>query len=681
MKMKKIFLIILLAVFPLEIQAQAYAEESAGAAVQLPSSSDEVRTEDSSLAEEYIFPVIPPEFIFYGGYRFVSDKGSPTADEYEYLHSSPLFGGDVRYFNFPHRFHLNADFVNKNDYYGDIGYAFKDTVVFRGINRTLYHNLDHLQLIDERPGDGRFEVKVKDSDKDYGVRVGMNNLFLRFKTPDFPLHVYLEGGLVERSGTQQQRVLLGTASSSSSGTRNSMSRDVDFKTKTLTIGANSHLGPVEIDISHGEKRFTVGDDDVLYGSYNAVTSGTPPVTSRAAGVYPNSLIPEIKSSTNTIKLHTSFTGGIVASATLSKIERENEDSGAKVDTLIGAGELSLIASPQLAFFIRYRYRDNDVDNPGHVRITDISNPANTYLYEVKESISSTTNTVTGIVRYRMVSGILFKGEYTYEHIDWRNVSEWGKAVSDTAYTFPDNTTKQTASLSADLRLMKGLQLKLRYTHKDIDNPAYNIDPDKSDEGRISISWMPVPKINTLLSYSITKEKRWDIEGVGEHADDRKVLRDRLFGSVTFLILNDLSLTTHYSYMHNKTEQDIQVGGGPTGIMDSMVPNKIFAHSYGIDLNYSPKNTVSLAAGMNYTLSSGRFYPSDSGLLNPSIADFSALRTKETVVYASGEYRFNRGYALGMQYKYINLDDDIHNRYDDVKDGSANMVFLTLSKKW
>ncbi len=671
MKFKKIVLAVLAAIFSLN--SQALSQDAAQPAV-----SAEESHVNGSADEKYLYPVMPPEVTLTGGYRFVSASGAATADEYEYLHNSAVLGGDLRYFSFPHRFHFNFDFENKKDYYGDLNYAYEDMVVFRGINRTLYHNLDNLKLFDFTPG-GSYQVDRRDRGDDYGVTVGMSNIFLRLKTHDFPFHVYAEGGLITRKGTQQQRFYLGSTSPST-GKRTSDDRSIDWTTKTLTVGVNSHLGPIEVDYSHGEKWFSVSGDAMMFDQYLAVTDGSsagpPPVPpsrwARPAGEYGHNSVPEFRGSSDTLKLHTSYTGGFVASATFSKLDRENRDSGARADYFIGSGEITWVAVPELTFFLKYRHRDSDIDNPGHVTIKNVTYSKNDPYQSIKDSISSETDTVTGIVRYRPISGVVFKGEFVHDVVDRDDSAEWG---------IPDKTTKNVGTLSADLRLMKGLNVKLRYTHKEIDNPSVNIEPDSANEYRASVSWVPTSRMNLLLSYSAAKEKRGDLEIIGSTAQSREVLRDRFFGSLTYLILSDLSLTTSYSYMHNKTTQDIAIGSIATGVNDSMVPNKIFAHTYGLDLNYTPKSNLTLGTGFNYTLSNGKFYPSDTNLLHPSTADFSALRTKETVCYASGEYRFKRGFSLGMDYKYSQLDDDINNKYDDVKDGKAHVVFLTLSKKW
>jgi hypothetical protein len=78
---------------------------------------------------------------------------------------------------------------------------------------------------------------------------------------------------------------------------------------------NSHLGYVEAEVSHTEKRFDVGGDNVLKYNYAAAPG-------REAGVYLHNFVPELKSSTNTLKLHTNYTGQIVAAATLQRRTRK-----------------------------------------------------------------------------------------------------------------------------------------------------------------------------------------------------------------------------------------------------------------------------------------------------------------------------------------------------------------------
>jgi hypothetical protein len=656
-----------------------FAQESAEGEVTPGLKTEELMTE-----EAYVFPVIKPEILLFGGYRYIHFDGSDRAEEFEYPHDSITLGGEARVFSFPHRFHLDLDIKNKKDYFGDISYAYEDIILFRAINRTLWHNLDNITLRGVAlPSAG---VSVADSGTSYGVKAGMTNVFLRFKAHDFPFHVYIDGGLIDREGSQQLRSLLGSGYFNDI-VRSSQSRGVDWRTKTLTVGANSHLGPVEVDFSHGEKRFDVGGNNVFLDPYTPAMSGLSVV--RDAGVFPHNLISELKGSSNTLKIHTSHTGSLVASATFSNIERENGESGAKADYFIGAGEVTWIASPRLAFFVKYRHKEADIDNPYSITFTNVcsssNNPSNSYACFIKPSISSITNAVSGTARFRMTSGIALRAEFSYENIDRKDAAEW---------FVPDSTARKVASLSADIRIARNAKLMAKYTHQDIENPETNIEPDHSDEGRISLTWVPLPGLSTLLSYRIAQERRGSlqfvqqdpvtgVEFLAESPDKRDALRDGFLGSITYLVLKDLSLTASYSYIHNKVKEDLAFDNTSGNLLfDPRVPETDTAHSYSFNANYLPKNNIALTAGVSYTLSSGAFFPADINLTQPvSIASFSELKTRETVYSVSGEYRFKNGFSAGIRYRYSVFDDVLDNPFDDVNDGKAHIVLLTLSKKW
>jgi len=434
-------------------------------------------------------------------------------------------------------------------------------------------------------------------------------------------------------------------------------------------------------LSHGEKRFDPNGQSALYDTYTPV--GDPLGATRVGGVYAHNLVPELKGSSNTLKLHTSYTGGIVAAATLSKIDRENRDSNAKADYFIGAGDLTWTISPRAALFVKYRHREADMDTPTLDPIDSVCSPANNitndYTCAIRPAISSTTDTVSGTIRYRPLTGLTLWGEYEFVKIRRENADEW---------KLPDSTQKDTASLSASLRLRRNLSIKAKYIHKDIDDPAYNIEPDHSDEGRISVSWIPFSRLNTMVSYSAAREKRHDLRFVEADesittGENRKQDRDMLLGTVTFVLLKDLSATASYAYIHHKTQQDIEYHDTEGGAhIDPYVPDKNMSHTYAITVGYVPEKSVTLSGGVVHTISSGAFYPSSPALLEPlSVASFTDLKIRETAYTVSGEYRFKGGFAAGLQYRYSNLDDVLDNPNDDIKDGNAHIVLLSLTKKW
>ncbi len=626
-----------------------------------------------TVEEIHPLPQKEPEYSLFTGYRFIDVTGSERTVEYEYPDDSIVLGGYISAYPLPHRLYIGLDIKNKKDYFGELRYSYHDIFYLRGISRSLFHNLDNIRLQSglETPSPPPYVHAINRldaHDEKYGIRAGINTIFLRLKTPDFPAHFYIDAGLIERKGTQQQRSLLGSGYWNSM-VRTSQKRAIDWQKRDVTVGANSHIGFIEIDLSHTERRFDAEGDRIFSHNYNAAL----PI--RSTGEFPHNLIPELKGSTNTIRLHTSYTGRLTASATLTKIDRENTSSGARSDYFIGSAEMQWLPMHELAIFLKYRHKDADIDNPDSIPVNYLGYPSYTSPIPVKPSLSYINDIVIGTLRYRPIKGVTLWAEYNYDNMRRQNSDRWH---------MPDSSQKHTFTLSTDVRVLKNLSLKARYIHKEVNNPALNIEPDRSDEGRLSVSWIPVPMINALLSYNVAKEKRDKItcaEGCsGEDADNREIKRDRLLGSMTFLLLDNLSLTASYAYLHNRVEQDIVYSKTIiTYGTDRSVFYKDTANTYSMHLNYMPQKNINLNAGISHTSAKGNFRPSDPDL--SSVAQFSDFKVRETVFMANGDYMLRDGMTLGIKYKYSRFDDASGNPYNEISDGRAHIVFLTISKAW
>jgi hypothetical protein len=654
-------------------------------------SAQDIDTGDILFEEEeeikYHFPKIKPELSIYGGYRFVELNDSERAAEYEYLDDSVIFGVETRIFSYPHRLTLDFDWKNENDFFGDLGFGFRDLVLVRGISNRLFHNLDNIRLTfglnSTTPPPFAPAYFAKDgADEKYDIEMWMNTAFVRLKTPQYPLHLFFTGDFIARDGERQQRSILGSGWFNSP-VRTTQGRDVDEETRRYTIGINSHIGPIEAEYSYSEKRFDVGGDAVLFDSYTNAGAPGPGPPLRQAGVWPHNLTSELKGSTNTIKVHTSHTGKLVASATLSVTDRENEESRADADYLIASGAVTWMPMPRLTFFVRYRHKEIDIDNPDNVTIVDRTDPSNIYGDpDVRPSMSSITDTVSVTGRYRPLKGLTLRARYSYEDHRRSRAEAW---------FLEDSTQKNTVTVSAVTRPLKNLNFEAKYIYKSFDDPAYNVDPDHSNEGIFSLSWSPISRINALVSYSITGEDRDDLHYVGadgtpiEGPENRDVSRERLMGSLSVAVLKDLSLTTSYSYMHNKVEQDIVYASDVfpfDELTDSDVPYKDMVHSYAVHLSYMPKETITLNAGVTHTRSRAKFSPNSDDLLQPvSVASFSELKIRETLYSVSGDYDIWGGFKLGVDYRFRYFDDVIDSPIDDVDDGDAHIIMLAISKRW
>ena len=99
----------------------------------------------------YEFPVIDPDITLKLGYRIVDLDDSAEVFEYEHLDDSIMGGVELRIFNYPNRFYLDFEYLNEEDYFADLRYAYGDLFLVRILNNTFYHNLDNIKLYDYDP--------------------------------------------------------------------------------------------------------------------------------------------------------------------------------------------------------------------------------------------------------------------------------------------------------------------------------------------------------------------------------------------------------------------------------------------------------------------------------------------------------------------------------------------------
>ena len=142
--MKKIALLLILSLF------------IATGVLRAQETGDEDWLKDLGLEEDehqgghdvYQFPEIEPEIYGVLGARFVDGRGSRRAFDYEYMEHnfSPVAQGDIRLFNYPHRFHGDFDLNSEKDYLANMDYAYGELFFFRWFNSTVFHNLENIQL-------------------------------------------------------------------------------------------------------------------------------------------------------------------------------------------------------------------------------------------------------------------------------------------------------------------------------------------------------------------------------------------------------------------------------------------------------------------------------------------------------------------------------------------------------
>lgn len=605
---------------------------------------------------------------YFLGYRWLSNKDSLKAVEHIYPHSSVTFGVNLLSCPLPFRYHVNAEFLSNYDFYTDAGFAYKDLVLFRDILVGAHHNLDHFnyQHAGEPPG---LIYSDRNTGDDYHIDFINNQLSLRLKTPDFPFHTFLSHRHVEQDGKTQQRFLLGDFDQVN---KVSESRDIDWTSNALKLGANSHVGPVEIEYSYDQSRFDPGSNSILYDFYPASVD-----LSRPADIYPHNVVPETESSAHTIKMHSSYTGGIVTAATLSNLYQKNNYSLTESTTWKGAFDVSWIPDPVVGLFFKYRHRNVNKDTPDTVTLTG---PSNTSIYSVRQGISYDKDVFSLSTRYRPANILSLYATYEFCHFDRKDVDEW--------VVLPGQSTIHTITLTADAKPINKVKVKASYEHKNYSDPAYNSTPDNSDKLRLTSTYTPTPGLNLYLEYILSLTERNSLHylnpepAVLVEIGERDGRHDQLLTSLTSQLSPKVSMTASWFYQRWGVEQDLAYGKwlmadiGDFPYIDIGVPYTDESNSFSLSLFYIPRKDITLGADLTYTIAEGKTgYEDVVGGAPFSLSSFSALKTSETIFSLEIAKKISKEWEVKVR-SYMNIYND---KTYDLFDGKVFTTTFSIKR--
>jgi hypothetical protein len=585
-------------------------------------------------------------------YRSMSVDKNIRAAEYEHVKNTGGGGLVLEWDPLPHRFKLETAVLNNKDYFGEMDYAFKDLVLVNINARGLHHNLEHYNIGQDDTSTASPSMTDKDPNALYAVDSRRQKGSIRLKTPNYPFHVYAEAQNADREGTVQQRFLRGYTGQLD---KVSQSRELDGNVQEVRVGANSHLGYIEVDYSHAEKRFEAHGDKTLFDHYTA-----------PAADIPHNIMPDLKSSSDTVKIHTTFSGRFVAAATYSGGVRKNQDSDAKTDYWNAAGDITITPVASTVFFFKYRHYDLTADSPATV--TALA-PAGTTVFSVRDSLSSARDVLSGTVRYRPTARLTLKADYVVDSI----VRDAGMDSWDVAH----RTVKSTGKAGISYRIMNTLMARVDYSATGVTDPAYTADPDHIDAAKASVTWQPAKSISTLLSYSGTREKRDDLSAPLA-GGSRKVNRDQALGSVTFLVAKRTTLTASVLYLKNKTDQTITYrDAAGMYLLEDGVPYADESKVVALSATHAVSDVLLLSAEGSQSLSDGKFRNDGSIANTTGIDSFSDMKVVENIYAAGAEVQLSRTVKGELRYQTRRYDD----RIDDTQDGKLNTVLATVSMKW
>ncbi len=613
----------------------------------------------------YTYPEIEPDIFLGTGYRSVAPSSHPSsAAEYEDLRSSAIASGNILLFPFPQRLHFEFDVTGPRDYFGDLSYAYGDILLLRWIKRSLHHNLGRIELIDLDPSTTSPGVDVRDGGRRYGVDFTLDTVSLRLKPFGYPFHLFFNGMFVNKYGEVQQ---LFRSGSYPDITRASEARRIDWHTNIIDYGSNVHLGPVELEFSHEDKWFLSGGQRVMTEYYDASST-------RTAGFYPHNLVPDLTGHTDTLRMHSSYTGAVTVSGSIAQTERYNESSGAQEQILEGGASVFVRPIDYLSFALNYHHLDTDVDNPNTLRSGYLGYAAYTSpITGIKDSMSTSSDEYSAIARWNASRWVTFSADYNLKATQRTDSWHWD---------LPSQTTKGSETLAASGRLPWHLNWKAAYTHTDMDNPAYNTDSDHADQGTASITWSPLGWLSGSVSYLNSRGVRDNLnfEASTAEADNRLLQRQQLTCSLSMPVTEKVALSGGYALFTNRVRQDMVYGSSTTPatlIYDDNVRYTDQANSYFGSVTYMPIKKLNITGSVNYTVSVAHYLPED-GLLT----SYSEVGSEQTTYRTTVGYEFYHGWNAGLEVAYSNFNNlvrDAKNPY--LADGHVTDVYVKLSKKW
>lgn len=603
------------------------------------------------------------------GYRWATQEGSPMSGEYEYLHGSAAGTAIIEYDPLPNRFLLEMHALSNKEYFGELDYSYGDVFMLNGMARSLFHNLYHYSLGQDDPTTSSPAFSDYNATDVYGVQDAMNRLQVRFKTPDFPFHIYLEAKTQRKEGLAQQ-MFLSAFSGSGGFSKSSRSRDIDWRTQEAKATVNSHLGPVEVEYSHAAKRFDLAAEGrILTDTF----SGT--------GMTSN-LVPSIESTADTIKIHSSHTGRIAAAGTYSQGEKLNNDSGTKVLYVNAAGDLTLIPWKELTVSVKYRrFRVNE-ETPDYVTLAGVTSGAPaTGALSVREAMNYSKDLVSTLVRFRATQNLTVRVEGAWESL-FRTVWPGYDTLpsGDPAYwSLDQRVTRSTARLGATYRFLNRFYLRGDVSRQTANVPQNSVDnsyPDTIDNARGSLTWSPSAWFSMLLSGGMTQEKR-DSQAA-PFAGSKTTDRSRLLGSFTFLAGKKTSITPSYALFQNKSDSAIAFTDDTGAITaETGIPYADAAHVGTLTVTHAVSDVLSLTAETSRAYLRGNFRSAAVVPGSAGIQNLSDLKSVETTGGIDVQLQYTKHLGSDFRYQYRKINDIL----DNAQDGTTQLTFASLTFKW
>lgn len=631
------------------------------------------------------------------GYRFLQIDGyGGRGAEFDYLHSSPVFGAYYNRLGANLKYSLDGSFLNDHDYYGDLLFDYRGDYRFHIRTESMFHNLDREELFTPDFFTGRADspsvasyVAVPDPTYRYGIRTEQDLATFRYKIHDFPFHLNLGYWRLFREGNRQQ-IFADQAFEGPLNRIYAVSRPVDRKTHEGTIGFDTHLGPVDLIYSFQVRQFA--DDAPI--PVTSFVGGNP---LRVAGLQQHNEDPDSRLISHTVKFHTSLAGGLVGAASYSYGKRENlsrlsDISGADgTSTTLHNAATDFVYTPCKEFSLAIKYRLQEVDHSTPATIGSRFTDA----ISVRPTLDSVNNIVTATLSVRPANSLTFVGEYRGSFLRRSDLGD-----RDTLMHWrdlPETTTTHRGRFSVISRAYKGLRLKAQYEYSSADTPSYGTSFSERHEGQLLATYNSSNRWGATAGYVAARDSNDVIARsviltfpditFGNYGSPlaRDKRDNRLTASLWATPLTDFTVTASYGFLRTSVDQSVLF----TSFADAVSNAAAFtsqAHVYALNSTYRLNENLDLSVLLQQVRSLSEFDPaflavSQGGAVigdTASIRDISRTKTVESTVSARTEYRITQNVSCAFDYSFRDYDDEAS---ASIFNGTIHSYMLLLNAAW
>ena len=628
----------------------------------------------------------------YSGYRFLTvNRYGGNASQYEYLHSGPVYFGQMNYLSLDTRLSLEGGYLNDNDYHGELIYDYKGILRLKLWTESLFHNLSHVKLFEPPFLSSGNSYQPDDLNPRglYGVRVEQDLAQIRYKPARFPLHLNLGYWRMFREGTSQM-IFADHAFEGPTNIVYSKARVIDRQTHEGQFGFDAHLGFFDLiyDFRIREFKDHTGAPRDTFSARLDPKEFMP----RYGGLLEHDDTPDSRFYSHKVGLHTTMSGGLVGAVSYVFGKRENlsglgDVRGADQNYTIShnvAGDLTYIPCGYFSFALKYRRIEIDRYSPATINYA----PALTPDIGVRPAVNTGKDTLTASFVFRPAAILTIKGEYKGEFLARDNLNPWVVPGRIATLSYPEHSDTQTGSLTFLSRPLKGLRLRAQYLYSASDHPVYASSYEEKHEGLFQLTYTTTNSWGVNANTRISRENSDHVKVTTldlvnpsvtyQMPKNKKLANATLSG--WFVPLKNLTVTGTYGLLLSSSDQAV-LFAGPTSGSNVLSNYTQQSQIFSVSSIYHFDEKVDVSLSLQQVRSFAEFDPQFISLgptaNTAGIKQISALKTVESSLSTRADYRLTRDVSCAVEYAFKDYDDKNLPQFN----GSVNTVMLYLSAKW